>query len=81
MSDQSAVLVDGEKLRDRFFDFRIGQTAGDILGYDPVQGQKVVKLSEGPDPGFCNVNGRDFVIGGELDQVFVLNPFDRSDSI
>ena len=37
--------------------------------YDPVKCQKMVKLSQGPDPGFCDMNGgivvvRRFAQGG-----------------
>ena len=81
MADQAVVLVDCEKLRYRLFDFGIRQTGGDIFRHDPMECQKVVKLPEGPDPGFCDMNGGGVVVGCEIYQMPVTNPFYRPDSL
>ena len=44
-----------EKLRHSLFNFRIRKFKGDILRHMPMECQKVVKLSEGPDPGLSYV--------------------------
>ncbi len=48
--------------------------------YDPVKCQKMVKLYEGPDPRFCDMNGGIVVVRLKIDQMTVTNPFDRTDS-
>ena len=47
--------------------------------YDPVKCQKMVKLSEGPDPGFCDMNEGVVVDCRTINQMTVTNPFDRTD--
>ena len=41
----------------------------------------MVKLSEAPDSGFCDMNGRDVEVGRKNDQMPVTDPFDRADSL
>ncbi len=48
--------------------------------YDPVKCQKMVKLPESPDPGFCDMNGGIVVVRRKIDQMTATNPFDRTDS-
>lgn len=67
-----------KKLWYHLFDFRIGQTGGDIFRYDPVKGQKMVKLPQGPDSGFCDMNGRGVEIGCKNDKMPVTNRFVKS---
>ena len=43
--------------------------------------QKMVKLPEGPDSGFCDMKGGGVEVGGKIDQMVVPNPFDRPDSM
>ena len=38
----------------------------------------MVKLSEGPDSGFCDMNGRGVEVGCKNDQMPVANLFDRT---
>jgi len=42
-----------------------------------VQGQKMIKLPQGPDPGVGDMNGGAVVVGCKIDQLPVTNPFDR----
>jgi hypothetical protein len=49
--------------------------------YDPVKCQKMVKLSEGPDPRLCDMNGGIVVVCRTTNQMTVTNPFDRTDSL
>ena len=51
-----------------------------IFRYNPVKGQKLVKLPESPDPGFCDMNGGGVVVHRKIDQMTVTNPFDGTDS-
>ena len=39
----------------------------------------MVKLPEGPDSGFCDMNGRGVEIGCKIDQMAVFDLFNRSD--
>jgi hypothetical protein len=48
--------------------------------YDPVKGQKIVKLPENTDPGICDMDGGIVLVRGKIDQMTVTNPFDRTDS-
>ena len=41
----------------------------------------MVKLSEGPDSGFCDMNGRGVEVGRKNDQMPVTNLFDRTNSL
>jgi hypothetical protein len=65
----------------RFFYFWIWQTGSDIFSYDPMKRQKMVKLPEGPDSGFCDMNEAGVVVGCKIDQMMVTNPIDRPDSM
>ena len=47
--------------------------------YDPVKGQKIVKLPDNTDPGICDMDGGIVVVCREIDQMTVTNPFDRTD--
>ncbi len=46
--------------------------------YDPVKWQKIVKMSEGPTPIFCDMNGGIVVACRKIDQMTVTNPFDKN---
>ena len=46
-----------------------------------MKGQKVVKLPESPDSGFCDMNGRGVEVGCKIDQMPVTNLFDRTNSL
>ncbi len=50
------------------------------LRYDPVKGQKIVKLHEVIDPGICDMDGGIVVVRRKIDQLTVANFFDRTDS-
>jgi len=41
----------------------------------------MVKLAEGPDSGFCDMNGRGVEVGCKNDQMPVTSPFDRTNSL
>jgi hypothetical protein len=60
--------------------FGIGYAGSDIVRYDPVKCQKMVKLFESPDPGIYDMDGGIVVVRREIDQMTVTNPFDRTDS-
>ncbi len=74
-------FINCQELRYRLFDFGVWQAGGDIFRYDSVKGQKMAKLSEGPNTGFCDMNGGGVVVGCEIYQMPVTNPFDRLDSL
>jgi len=42
-----------------------------------VKGQNVVKMSDRPNSGFCDMNGGIAEVGCKIDQMPVMNPFDR----
>jgi hypothetical protein len=52
-------------VRHRFFDFGIGQGSGDVFIYMAVESNVLVKLAQGPDPGFFDMNRRLWVIDHE----------------
>ena len=41
----------------------------------------MVKVSDSPNPGFCDMNGRGVEVGCKVDQMPVTNPFDRADCL
>jgi len=47
--------------------------------YDPVKGQKIVKLPENTDPRICDMDGGIVVVRRKIDQMAVANPFNRTD--
>ncbi len=48
--------------------------------YDPVKGQKIVKLPEDTDPGICDMDEGIVVICRKTDQMTVANPIDRTNA-
>ena len=47
--------------------------------YDPMKCQKMVKLSESPDPGFCDMNGGLVVVRSIINQMSIADLFNSSD--
>jgi hypothetical protein len=79
VEDQAIVFIGSEELRYRLFDFRIWKFYGYVLRYMPVEHQKVVKLSEGPDTGLPDVYRGVFVVGHKINQMPVRNLFNITD--
>jgi hypothetical protein len=59
-------------VRHGLIDFVIGKPFGNILAVS-IQGEKVVKLPEGPNPGFPHMDGRIIELSRECCQVQVFD--------
>jgi hypothetical protein len=55
-TDQPVEFVLGQEVRYGLIDFVIGKPFGNIFGV-PIQREKVVKVPEGPNPGFPDMDG------------------------
>ena len=53
----------------------LGQLSGNIFRHMTVQGQKMVKLAQHPDPGFSDMNRRGLKICAKFDNMLIFNPF------
>jgi len=66
--DQPGVLVLGQRVKYGRIDFGIGKLFGNIFGV-PMQGEKMIRLPQGPYPGFPHMDGRMIEFSREGHQV------------
>jgi hypothetical protein len=72
VTDQQVVFLLGQEVRCGFFDLGIWKLFCDIFALS-MQGEEVVKLPEGPYPGFPHMDGRIIEFSHECCQVLVLD--------